>query len=160
MMGAMLHSNVRKLLSHAVERIQARNFDLSGKDSSIPKELIVCEPLLNLVFHGIVIPILSDAQKYGGPSVCLAKAREGYKEVDEGSWGNISVIGRFLKETMSGGFDSGGAAANAASNRQLALIARQVKQSLLKYVKEQSDCADDTETHTTIDVYTSHFDRT
>jgi len=169
LMKAMLHPNVRKMLNHTLQRIQARNFKPSqGKSKlSMPAEILICMPLLKLVVNGVIIPILSDPAKYSGLPCFLAKSRKGAPAIDDSMMNtvlsNMSVLGKFLKILMEGGYDddTGTDPKEVATLRMLTLIGRQVKQSLLKYAKEQADTmVDDTETHTTIDVYTSHYDRT
>jgi hypothetical protein len=176
LMGVLLHPDIRKMVGWAHQCIEKRRFDTKGMDQSTPKELLVCDPLLRLVAKGIILPIFKDSQSYSGIKSYLSDHREGFKntglnnEIIQSLYDNVTMLHLFLSNISEGKYDgadssnpaSGGntAQANAAAERVLRDVARQVKHTMLKFAKEQAMIEDDTETHTTIDAYTTHYDRT
>jgi alpha-tubulin suppressor-like RCC1 family protein len=156
---SLIHNDIRKVLNYAYQRLKARNFPSNAvagaQPSSVPADLKLYEPLLSLVMHAILIPCLEDPVKYSGQKVGLPTTK-----LDEATGpNNIKVICKFFKEMMAGKYEPREGVPQTPDERQLSSIARQVKLSLLRYVKDLAAQPDDTETHTTIDVYASHYSR-
>eukprot|EP00928_Gymnodinium_smaydae_P007799 TRINITY_DN12793_c0_g8_i1.p1 TRINITY_DN12793_c0_g8~~TRINITY_DN12793_c0_g8_i1.p1 ORF type:complete len:1764 (-),score=436.64 TRINITY_DN12793_c0_g8_i1:32-5323(-) len=156
-MGAVkslqLHDDLNCVLLYGFREIKRRAFaELSATDRTVSMELKLCEPLALLFVKGILVPMLSNIDKYCSKQVNLGKCE---KEAinDALTSHNISVIIAFLNELVGNAFR------NEKEKKVLAATAKSVKLELLKFVTERiANVVDNTDTLLTIDAYASHFD--
>eukprot|EP00746_Dinoflagellata_sp_MGD_P127786 gnl/MRDRNA2_/MRDRNA2_62284_c0_seq1.p1 gnl/MRDRNA2_/MRDRNA2_62284_c0~~gnl/MRDRNA2_/MRDRNA2_62284_c0_seq1.p1 ORF type:complete len:1029 (+),score=232.41 gnl/MRDRNA2_/MRDRNA2_62284_c0_seq1:461-3088(+) len=150
-----LANNLRKLLSHSLTEIQRRQFTLDASGLNVPPELKICEPLMYLHVMGILIPIFSEPKVYAGKQVGLAKCVGDSSRAEVCN--NLKRVMEFLSRMM---YPEDSPKGFAKKDHQLLIsIAKNIKSTLLAYVKEQCVFIDNIDTQVTIDVYTSHFDR-
>jgi len=149
-----LPENIQKLFHSVLTCIRERKFQVSQKDITIAKELQQCESLLTLYLEGIVLPILENMDKYGGPETFLEPC------TNHLALENMLRIAEFLRRgfVVEGG---PGVALDPQREKFLMSVARQIKPGMLRYLMDQATaCPDDIETKLTEDLYASHFSLT
>eukprot|EP00931_Biecheleriopsis_adriatica_P060509 TRINITY_DN36354_c0_g1_i1.p1 TRINITY_DN36354_c0_g1~~TRINITY_DN36354_c0_g1_i1.p1 ORF type:complete len:1720 (+),score=309.26 TRINITY_DN36354_c0_g1_i1:45-5204(+) len=106
-------------------------------DRDISSDLRPYEPGMRMFYFGILHPLLSEAPKYAQKAYLLKKSSDLIKG-DPTSTNNMEAIASFLDQTMSNGIDP--------KEKNLLMLAKNMRNSLLMYVRDQCAVEDHFET--------------
>eukprot|EP00403_Amphidinium_massartii_P007363 CAMPEP_0178384882 /NCGR_PEP_ID=MMETSP0689_2-20121128/7746_1 /TAXON_ID=160604 /ORGANISM="Amphidinium massartii, Strain CS-259" /LENGTH=1356 /DNA_ID=CAMNT_0020005147 /DNA_START=51 /DNA_END=4117 /DNA_ORIENTATION=+ len=139
---------VRMIFSHVLEEVRNRQF-APAKVVGAAGEVANCLPLLQLYVRGILVPLLLHADKMSEKIL----DKEVMAQVTEENWHNLGKVREFC-ELLAKDVSSQG-----KKEKFVEAIAVGIRADILKYLLEQANFYDNTDTEILIDMYTSHFDR-
>jgi len=145
--AVQLPQDIRVLFNYFYSDIESRS---PGKVAceDVPDEQLFAVPLLYFFCHGILIPMLTNPEKYASKEVLLPDSG-----VDNYMRSNMKRTAMFLEKMVDNSWDE-------LEFRVIRQQSIDVQVALLKYLQAQQDIVNDLEARILVDTYKAHYDRT